>query len=151
MRLHAGQLSLLETDDAREDETIERPKQRAARQRATLPDKPAESATRRGGRATTQRHLISAPAADNAALLTTSEAADLLHVHPRTVQRLVERGQLCVVHLGGAVRFDPHDVAGLIARFKCGAAPSDPARALGSALHAVAPSTSFRDRIGSDG
>jgi hypothetical protein len=34
------------------------------------------------------------PAASAApALLTTQKAADLLHVHPRTVQRLVERGE----------------------------------------------------------
>jgi excisionase family DNA binding protein len=146
MRLHADQLSL-EIGDAPQDETIERPK-RMARQRATRPDKPAESATRGRGHATAQRHLTSAPAAHDAALLTTNEAADLLHVHPRTVQRLVERGELCAVHLGGAVRFDPHDVAGLIQRVKRRAAPSDPARAR-PALHAVGPSTSFRDRIGS--
>jgi excisionase family DNA binding protein len=150
MRLHAGQLSLLEIGEAPQDEPSERPKS-AARQRATRPDKPAESVTRRGGRAPAQRHIISARAADNAALLTTNEAADLLHVHPRTVQRLVERGQLCAVHLGGAVRFDPHDVAGLIQQVKRIAAPSDPLRAHGPALHAVAPSTSFRDRIGSGG
>ena len=57
-----------------------------------------------------------APAAP--ALLTTQEAASLLHVHPRTVQRLVERGQLKAVHLGAAVRFDPVDVADLTARLK---------------------------------
>jgi excisionase family DNA binding protein len=50
--------------------------------------------------------------------LTTREAATLLHVHPRTVQRLVERGQLCAVHLGAAVRFDPNDVNALIADVK---------------------------------
>jgi excisionase family DNA binding protein len=61
------------------------------------------------------------------ALLTTSEAADLLHVHPRTVQRLVERGELSAVRLGAAVRFDPADVADLTARHKrreAGEAPS---------------------------
>jgi excisionase family DNA binding protein len=52
------------------------------------------------------------------ALLTTSEAADLLRVHPRTVQRLVERGELSSVRLGAAVRFDPVDVADLTARLK---------------------------------
>ncbi len=150
MRLHAGQLSLLEADDPPPDETIEGPK-RAKRQRATRPDKPAESAPRRRSRARAQRHITSAPPADNATLLTTNEAAGLLHVHPRTVQRLVERGQLCAVHLGAAVRFDPHDVAGLIQQVKRIAAPSDPLRALGPALHAVVPSTSFRDRIGSRG
>jgi excisionase family DNA binding protein len=52
------------------------------------------------------------------ALLTTSEAAEALRVHPRTVQRLVERGQLDAIHLGAAVRFDPQDVAELTARLK---------------------------------
>lgn len=51
-------------------------------------------------------------------LLTTSETAALLHVHPRTVQRLVERGQLEAIHLGTAVRFDPGDVAALAEREK---------------------------------
>lgn len=51
-------------------------------------------------------------------LLTTSETAALLHVHPRTVQRLVERGQLEAIHLGAAVRFDPGDVAALTEREK---------------------------------
>lgn len=55
---------------------------------------------------------------DGPALLTTREAAEVLHVHPRTVQRLVERGELSAVRLGSAVRFDPFDLGGLIARLK---------------------------------
>ncbi|HEX5174681.1 MAG TPA: helix-turn-helix domain-containing protein [Gaiellaceae bacterium] len=62
------------------------------------------------------------PAVDEAqvvpGLLTTNETAVLLHVHPRTVQRLVERGQLEAIHLGTAVRFDPGDVAALTEREK---------------------------------
>jgi excisionase family DNA binding protein len=62
------------------------------------------------------------PAVDQAqvapGLLTTSETAALLHLHPRTVQRLVERGQLEAIHLGTAVRFDPGDVAALTEREK---------------------------------
>jgi len=62
------------------------------------------------------------PAVDEAqvapGLLTTCETAALLHVHPRTVQRLVERGQLEAIHLGTAVRFDPGDVAALTEREK---------------------------------
>jgi excisionase family DNA binding protein len=62
------------------------------------------------------------PAVDEAqvppGLLTTHETAALLHVHPRTVQRLVERGQLEAIHLGTAVRFDPGDVAALTEREK---------------------------------
>lgn len=52
------------------------------------------------------------------ALLTTQETASLLRVHPRTVQRLVERGQLSAIHVGAAVRFEPADVADLTARLK---------------------------------
>jgi excisionase family DNA binding protein len=53
-----------------------------------------------------------------AALLTTQETARFLRVHPRTVQRLVERGQLSAIHVGAAVRFDPADLADLTARLK---------------------------------
>jgi excisionase family DNA binding protein len=56
--------------------------------------------------------------APTAALLTTDEAAAMLHVHRRTIQRLVERGQLEAIHLGAAVRFDPRDVADLTTRLK---------------------------------
>ena len=62
-------------------------------------------------------------------LLTTSETAELLHVHPRTVQRLVERGQLEAIHLGTAVRFDPGDVAALTEREKQRAAAAPTALA----------------------
>jgi excisionase family DNA binding protein len=41
--------------------------------------------------------------------------AEALHVHPRTVQRLVERGELAVVRLGTAIRFDPAELVRLIA------------------------------------
>jgi excisionase family DNA binding protein len=63
------------------------------------------------------------------ALLTTREAAALLHVHPRTVQRLVERGELAAVHVGAAVRFDRVDLVDLTARFKSRAAGPPSARA----------------------
>jgi excisionase family DNA binding protein len=71
-------------------------------------------------------------------------------VHPRTVQRLVERGELSAVHLGAAVRFDRQDLAGLIARVK--RAPTGPASEEtwpGRALSARAwtSSPSFRDRV----
>jgi excisionase family DNA binding protein len=87
------------------------------------------------------------PAASTApALLTTQEAADMLRVHPRTVQRLVERGQLSAVHLGTAVRFDPADVADLTERFKRRASGLTP-----SATDVVRPSragrVSFADRL----
>jgi excisionase family DNA binding protein len=60
----------------------------------------------------------SAAASSAPALLTTQEAATLLHVHPRTVQRLAVRGELTAVRLGAAVRFDPADVVDLTERLK---------------------------------
>jgi excisionase family DNA binding protein len=84
--------------------------------------------------------------ASSPALLTTSEAAEVLHVHPRTVQRLVERGQLDAIHLGAAVRFDPRDVAKLTARLKRTGQPTAPA-----SVDVVRPSrpvrVSFADRL----
>ena len=62
--------------------------------------------------------VVAEPASSPSALLTTHEAAELLHVHPRTVQRLVERGQLGAIHLGAAVRFDPSDIAELTEQLK---------------------------------
>jgi excisionase family DNA binding protein len=87
------------------------------------------------------------PAASTApALLTTQEAADALRVHPRGVQRLVERGQLSAVHLGTAVRFDPADIADLTDRLKRRASGRTP-----SAADVVRPSravrVSFADRL----
>lgn len=79
----------------------------ATRHQATRRDKAAETAS----------------AVDTATLLTTGEAARLLRVHPRTVQRLVGRGELRAVHLGGAVRFDPHDVGALVERVKHAPSP----------------------------
>ncbi|HEU5371381.1 MAG TPA: helix-turn-helix domain-containing protein [Gaiellaceae bacterium] len=61
------------------------------------------------------RPVIS-PAEHEPTLLTTQEAALRLRVHPRTVQRLVERGELPAIHIGAAVRFDPVDVVELTAR-----------------------------------
>ena len=76
---------------------------------ATIRARPRQNATQRDNRPGSD------PPSPAAGLLTTAEAAKLLHVHPRTVQRLVERGELAAIHLGGAVRFDPGDLDGLIA------------------------------------
>lgn len=64
-------------------------------------------------------------AASGVALLTTREVADALHVHPRTVQRLVERGELAVVRLGAAIRFDPAELVRLIAERTRTASPPE--------------------------
>lgn len=98
-----------------------------------------------------------ATAAPATGLLTTSEAASLLHVHPRTVQRLVERGELGAVRLGAAVRFDPADLTALTARLKeqTAAAPNSSAAALRDdpglrrtrSARAIPSSSSFRNRV----
>jgi excisionase family DNA binding protein len=72
--------------------------------------------------APSEAQLVSA----GVALLTTREVADALHVHPRTVQRLVERGELAVVRLGAAIRFDPAELVRLIAERTRIAQPSEP-------------------------
>ena len=84
-------------------------------------------------------------ASDAPALLTTREAAHLLHVHPRTVQRLVERGELSAVHLGAAVRFDPADVVDLTARLKRHAEQGRPPAE--TVRRGYAPRRSFADRL----
>lgn len=81
------------------------------------------------------------------ALLTTREAADLLHVHPRTIQRLVERGQLAAVHVGTAIRFDRIDLIDLTARLKRRGADPPTARAEVTADRARGAHVSFADRL----
>jgi excisionase family DNA binding protein len=83
-----------------------------------------EDATSLEAESRAPRHQLEQPApavseaqlaAAGVALLTTREVADALHVHPRTVQRLVERGELAVVRLGAAIRFDRAELVRLIA------------------------------------
>jgi excisionase family DNA binding protein len=121
------------------------------RERQSRSEEPKPERGRRvvSGRPLTQSAKASAePAAASSspALLTTGEAADLLHVHPRTVQRLVERGELGAVRLGAAVRFDPADVADLTARLKRREAgeTTAPAEVVGPSRPAR---TSFADRL----
>jgi excisionase family DNA binding protein len=48
--------------------------------------------------------------------LTTTQAAERLHVHPKTVGRWAREGRLaCLRTLGGHRRFDPHKVERLAA------------------------------------
>ncbi len=122
----------------------------AARQLTTQRDKPAEPARNEPDGARPRRHDASAPPEHDRTLLTTNEAARLLRVHPRTVQRLVERGELSAVHLGSAVRFDPHDIAGLVARVKDTAVTTEsdePLRRPVRLKRAIAASSSFRNRV----
>jgi excisionase family DNA binding protein len=105
------------------------------------PSTPAEEPRRNP-----RRRVVSSRPLTQATLLTTAEAAELLHVHPRTVQRLVARGQLSAIHLGAAIRFDPADVLDLTDRLKCREAettalPVDAVRASRVAR------TSFADRL----
>jgi excisionase family DNA binding protein len=122
----------------------------SARQPTAQRDKSAETALDHSHDLPPRRADLPASVHGDTRLLTTNEAASLLRVHPRTVQRLVERGQLRAVHLGTAVRFDPRDVAGLITRFKCAPASSAMDDLLGPRVRstrAVLASTSFRDRV----
>lgn len=45
--------------------------------------------------------------------LTVDELADYLHVHRRTVIRLVERGEIPALRLGRIYRFDPERIRAL--------------------------------------
>src|SRR5215218_9572053 len=119
MNLLAGQLSLLELEAV---QPSARPT--PARQALTRGDTPAQDLTARDERQRPRGRERAQRASEGVVLLTTDEAAAVLRVHPRTVQRLVERGQLSAVHLGSAVRFDPRDVEALIRDVKerrCGA------------------------------
>jgi excisionase family DNA binding protein len=119
------------------------PKERRARE--TRPD---ESVTTPASPVAPSRPQSRASRATTApALLTTQEAADLLHVHPRTVQRLVERGQLAAVHVGTAVRFDRSDLAELTARLKSRAARPPIARAEVTPARGRGAHVSFADRL----
>jgi excisionase family DNA binding protein len=103
-------LPLFESDSDEHDRQCPRPEPKRERGRRVVSGRPLTGPAEESAE---PEALATAPA-----LLTTSEAADLLHVHPRTVQRLVERGELGAVRLGAAVRFDPADVAELTTRLK---------------------------------
>jgi excisionase family DNA binding protein len=49
-------------------------------------------------------------------MLSRTELADLLHVQPDTVIRLVTSGELVGYRVGGQWRFDPEDVASFLER-----------------------------------
>lgn len=136
MALHPDQLSLL---DAPPSEPRAQETKQATRRETTVGDR-CPGSDRVGRRSSPASRAASEPVA--IALLTTEEAASVLRVHPRTVQRLVERGHLCAVHIGSAVRFDPQDVGGLVERVKsAGTAPAVDTRARGRG------SGSFAERL----
>lgn len=56
---------------------------------------------------TTKPHRTRIPAGIQEPLLDSREAAAILKVHPRTLQRLVHRGQIHAVHVGKLWRFRP--------------------------------------------
>jgi excisionase family DNA binding protein len=47
-------------------------------------------------------------------ILTASQVADLLQLHPRTVYKLVKRGYIPGKKFGGGWRFNKSDIIGLI-------------------------------------
>ena len=48
-------------------------------------------------------------------LLTVTDVAEILNLHPRSIRRMIAGGRLPVVRLGGAVRVRPEAVEELIA------------------------------------
>jgi excisionase family DNA binding protein len=109
MNVPVGQLSLLDLEAVQQAGPPT-----PVRHAPTRGDKPAETVTQHEQPSAQRRRGRTNNTSDDQTLLTTHEAAARLHVHPRTVQRLVERGQLSAIHLGSAVRFDPQDVEALI-------------------------------------
>lgn len=53
---------------------------------------------------------------DDPPLLTYREVADALRVSQMTVRRMVDRGELAAIKVGGSVRFDADEVRLLIRR-----------------------------------
>jgi excisionase family DNA binding protein len=142
MDVDALQLSLLEPDESPKDaprdvSTNQRRQETTARATSPAPEPtPSRAAT------------LAVPEGDT--FLTTVEVATLLHVHPRTAQRLVARGQLAAIHLGSAVRFDPRDLGSLITDHKqrrSGVAPTMSGRPRATRGARV----SFADRLRSEG
>lgn len=122
---------------------------RTKRQQTTPRDKSAQTRREHPDRmAVTLGEAPTAGSVSPVALLTTQEAAGVLRVHPRTVQRLVERGELCVVHLGAAVRFDPRDLTSLVTRVKRAPANQSSAEPWSTSLsRGAVASSSFRERV----
>jgi excisionase family DNA binding protein len=136
------QLSLLQLDDSPKDELRSKPRQ-STRQEPTASDKPPVP------RRAPSRPATPSTVQEKSTLLTTEEVAAVLHVHPRTVQRLVARGQLAAIRLGSAVRFDPRDLGNLITNHKerrAGQPPSTPGRLRATRRAGV----SFADRLRSE-
>lgn len=134
------QLSLLELDESPKDEPRDMPKKQR-RQKTTAGDTSPEPTP---SRAATETVL------DADTLLTTEEVATLLRVHPRTVQRLVARGQLAAIHLGSAVRYDRRDLGSLITDQK--ERRNDTAASMSTRPRATRGARiSFADRLRSEG
>jgi len=53
---------------------------------------------------------------DREPLLDSNQAAAILRVHPRTLQRLVHRGEITAVHVGKLWRFKPSALTAWIDR-----------------------------------
>ena len=53
---------------------------------------------------------------DREPLLDSNQAAAILQVHPRTLQRLVHRGEIAAVHVGKLWRFKPSALSAWIDR-----------------------------------
>jgi excisionase family DNA binding protein len=111
-----------------------------------LPPELVESIARRAA------DLVEADAAKRVAppLHDLAAVAARLDVHERTVQRLVQRGELPVIRIGSTVRFDSADVDALIERHRTTRHPSgrsERARSVPRSRVAAAVSVSFADQL----
>jgi excisionase family DNA binding protein len=90
----------------------------------TTADYPADADSHSPANASSERRAAAEVRSGLEQLLTIDSLADLLHVHRRTVARLVERGELVPIRIGSAVRFHPAEVR----RFLDGHQPQAPRR-----------------------
>src|SRR5438093_9756118 len=63
-------------------------------------------------------------------LMTTEEVAEILHVDPATIRRLVNRGDLAAYRIGADYRFAPSDLESYLRRQRIAGGEGDGADAL---------------------
>jgi excisionase family DNA binding protein len=80
---------------------------------------PASLSAGEEGQAPRKHTEVFGPEGRRQRLLPVGAAADYLGVSRATVERLVSRGQLPVVKVGGSTRYDVEDLDGFIATNRC--------------------------------
>lgn len=82
-----------------------------------------------------------------AVLLTVSQVAEELSVHPKTVRRLIASGQLAAVKIGAAVRVLPDDVGAFVEDRRSSAREPRPAATRSGGARRVGSSERFSERL----